>query len=494
MDRQDRPKGNPNPQKDQKARLQMLQCVSPWGSYPNYSDYETEDETFGFGSMSPPLVLYDSPPVGRTSILPIGHEITFGTLKYRSMQYKCSNSSSTFQSPPLSKGYDLGQITAVDDELLVTELDLEDFVLFLEFGCVTAAQIAHRHHDNLIFRNVQYLCARTRSAILKPCSTVLNINTKGILWAARDSIYAFMSLIDSWQIMRGYWDNRDGRDSDIIQKMLSQEFRTCYPEWEKLTKKMAGHLMNMFYNLEQGFNASSSRANLNKPSQVNLTNSSSEETVENELPFTRSSASSLTNSPKITLKGIIHLPVVSAFTCSSASTLTKSSKITPKGIIHLPVVSVKETANPANQTVPDSDAEENYNRKYLSGNNHFSEDLAISDPKRVYMKPGDFVPKKAKYITKYGAGYIVNYLVKRVMELVWGTEEEEDLYEITRKLFDEEYLNMDEVVRDLKNVTKMWDKRRRRKTGSFTQRLDFLLLRFFAYNFDVYRIEGSWVE
>ncbi|CAG9759587.1 unnamed protein product [Ceutorhynchus assimilis] len=526
MNRLNRPEGNPNPENFGFHTLpgagpRVGPSGEPSGNHPTYY----QDATFGFGPLFPPLMPQNSPSA---------------------VQYQCFNPSS-IQSPLPPEGYNLSQITQLDEELL----DSEDFLKFLDHGCVIAEQIAYRHRNRSFFRKLLTVCAKTRSTIRKPNKTIPNINSKGIPWATRDSIHAFMHLVDTWKLMRGYWDNREvfsGCHLGIIRTMLNPEFRSCYLQWEKLTKEMTGHLMNMFYNLDQNFNAPSSSTELyNTPSPaslVNLTSSSSEETVINQLPFTDSSISTQTNSPIIT----------------------------PRGIIHLPVASVKETGNPANQTVSDSDKKENCNRRYISGNNYFppgdynvpktgciaqriegvdtdenlrkaqdawanfqlelnlstttennlenilsdytdgknprvqqerkSLDLPVRDlhgrqssttllgvcnPRG--SRGGNPYELPGVGITETGLEYILKYLINRLM-LVVGRNETEDLYGIIRKLLNEEYSHVNEVVRDLKYLTKVWDKSAVPPNNwTFEQKLQSLLItHFFAYDFD--HIEG----
>lgn len=126
----------------------------------------------------------------------------------------------------------------------------ENFVKFLERSCLTAEQIAYRNRNRPCFRNIQNLCIRTRSEILKPCTTVSNIHSQGIPWATKDFIYAFVRLTNCWHILKGYWENRDGSSLGKIEKELTPEFRACYVRWEKETIELAAQLTRVFYNLD----------------------------------------------------------------------------------------------------------------------------------------------------------------------------------------------------------------------------------------------------
>lgn len=130
----------------------------------------------------------------------------------------------------------------------------ENFVKFLERSCLTAEQIAYRNRNRPCFRNIQNLCIRTRSEILKPSTTISNIHSQGIPWATKDFIYAFVRLTNCWHILKGYWENRDGNSLGKIEKELTPEFRECYLKWEKDTMQLSAHLTRVFYNLDTNLN------------------------------------------------------------------------------------------------------------------------------------------------------------------------------------------------------------------------------------------------
>ncbi|KAH1025623.1 uncharacterized protein LOC109544675 isoform X2 [Dendroctonus ponderosae] len=268
--------------------------------------------------------------------------------------------------PP--EGYDFGQITPPANELLSTAepTTQENFVKFLEKSCLTAEQIAYRNRNRPCFRNIQNLCIRTRSEILKPCTTISNIHSQGIPWATKDFIYAFVRLTNCWHILKGYWENRDGSSLGKIEKELTPEFRSCYVRWEKETMELAGQLTKIFYNLDTNLNTSSSGANVYSvnnliPSQINLVKSASE--------------------------GAMKKPTTSSDTATT-STVTNGSDSSRniRGILHLPINNsppMTETIDQANQT---------YSGDFCAKEEYDSEEERT---RRVYMKPGSYnVPKK----------------------------------------------------------------------------------------------------
>lgn len=154
-------------------------------------------------------------------------------------------------------------------ELLTDEP--EEFVKFLERSCLTAEQIAYRNRNRPCFRNIQNLCIRTRSEILKPSTTISNIHSQGIPWATKDFIYAFIRLTNCWHILKGYWEIRDGSSLGKIEKELTSDFRDCYLRWEKETMQLSAQLTRVFYNLDTNLNAATvDNGVISSPSQGGL--------------------------------------------------------------------------------------------------------------------------------------------------------------------------------------------------------------------------------
>lgn len=89
-------------------------------------------------------------------------------------------------------------------------ISTENFTKFLEQGCILAEKIAIRNQHRPCFKNIQNLCNRTRSEILKPSNTVSNIHSQGMPWATKDFIYAYVRLINCWHMLKGYLDSKDG--------------------------------------------------------------------------------------------------------------------------------------------------------------------------------------------------------------------------------------------------------------------------------------------
>lgn len=152
-------------------------------------------------------------------------------------------------------------------------MNTDGFIKFLERSCLTAEQIAYRNRNRPCFRNIQNLCIRTRSEILKPRTTISNIHSQGIPWATKDFIYAFVRLTNCWHILKGYWENREGSALGKIEKELTPGFKACYVRWEKETVELATELTRIFYNLDvnqstPGPNVNVHTANNLIPSQV----------------------------------------------------------------------------------------------------------------------------------------------------------------------------------------------------------------------------------
>ncbi|XP_044760437.1 uncharacterized protein LOC123317889 isoform X2 [Coccinella septempunctata] len=275
------------------------------------------------------------------------------------------------EKPSESSGFDYGHVSPPPNkDLLMGNVDdnmSDNFVKFLERSCITAEQIAHRNRNRPCFRNIQNLCVRTRSEILKPCTTVSNIHSQGIPWATKDFIYAFVRLTNCWHILRGYWENRDGPAIGKITRELTPEFRECYVRWEKETMELAAQLTKVFYNLDTNINSplhtgSIHSANNLVPPQINLMKNAE---------FTKTTCVETMTS-----------------TAAPAQTPIMSSKST-RGVLHLP--SPTETVDQGNQTCSgDFFSKSPENTECLVMDNEEEEDMS-----KVYMKPGSYsVPKR----------------------------------------------------------------------------------------------------
>ncbi|CAG9763187.1 unnamed protein product [Ceutorhynchus assimilis] len=609
MDQHNRSETNPNPQ-NVHLHMHHVHCNCPGAIYPTYYPAAT----VGFRAPLPPLVPYHAPPsVARPYVqhyqytqfnmspftFPIGSvtgsstcvqygtttssptDLVYGsatTVKEKREEGSGDTDRSTVTADPAPpEGYDAGQVTPLDKELLVAELNSEDFVKFLERRCVTAEQIAYRNRIRPCFRNIQNLCIRTRSEILKPGTTISNIHSQGVPWATKDFIYAFVRLINCWHIMRGYWENRDvfsGCGLGKIEKELSPEFRSCYLIWEKQTKEMASHLSNIFYNLDTNLNASSSGATVYNfiPSQVNLTKSSSEGTLTNHPPFADSSIP--TNSSKTTAKGVIQLPTPTETVDQANQTVsdydyfpddlalfnpnrvymkrgnynyprkgTKGTSTGPLGIefletaqnvqngkevwanIQLSDTKKKEAEKTDKELNLSSSAQINVHEWLINSNfgepkspntrqqeqkSYYTDSLFDSPPALDLdgprsgsvtllqrCKPTENGRKQRRGmgnsnpyelpgggITETGQ-YILECLIKSLKVHVLGVNLEGDLEKILIKIVNEEYVHINEVVRDLKYFTKMWDKVDWRNSGWYAQKVKLLLAEhFYGYDFD----------
>ncbi|KAL3274102.1 hypothetical protein HHI36_015518 [Cryptolaemus montrouzieri] len=298
-------------------------------------------------------------------------DILFGTARDRRERLEVQEEILEAEKPSESSGYDYGHVSPPPTKDLLTsnseENVSENFVKFLERSCITAEQIAHRNRNRPCFRNIQNLCVRTRSEILKPCTTVSNIHSQGIPWATKDFIYAFVRLTNCWHILRGYWENRDGPAIGKITKELTPEFRECYVRWEKETIDLAAQLTKVFYNLD---------TNINSPLHTGSVHAAN-----NLIP----PQVSLIKNPEFSKTTLVETITT---TVTPIQTSTIPSKNT-RGLLHLP--SPTETVDQANQTCAgDFFIKSPENTDCVILDNEEEEEVT-----KVYMKPGSYnVPKR----------------------------------------------------------------------------------------------------
>ncbi|CAH1953758.1 unnamed protein product [Acanthoscelides obtectus] len=320
----------------------------------------------GYRSPVPPLVTYQAPPVPRSYLqhyqytqfnMGSGGQYSVPITHHVAPPASAMYSPASAQTGLCVSGYDYTQVTPPASELLLGDnsesATPENFVKFLEKSCLTAEQIAYRNRNRPCFRNIQNLCIRTRSEILKPCTTISNIHSQGIPWATKDFIYAFVRLTNCWHILKGYWENRDGSSLGKIEKELTPEFRACYVRWEKETIELAGQLTRVFYNLDT--NLVSPHSNSVKTSPPDLGTTKKCQTSEDNSISSSTLTNLSLNNPAKNVRGIIHLP---------------------------PTPVVTETVDQANQT---------YSADFFKDEAGYDSE----EERRVYMKPGSYnVPKK----------------------------------------------------------------------------------------------------
>ncbi|XP_056640890.1 uncharacterized protein LOC130447873 [Diorhabda sublineata] len=347
--------------------------------------YPTYYPAVGYRTTVPSLLTYTSPPVPRPYLqhyqytqynmgnqfsVPMSHvnnntpiygstsltttDVVFGGVA-KEKREKAGSQEENSDVERMNETIDYGQITPPVNELLLTDNSEatvpDNFVKFLERSCLTAEQIAYRNRNRPCFRNIQNLCIRTRSEILKPCTTISNIHSQGIPWATKDFIYAFVRLTNCWHILKGYWENRDGASLGKIEKELTPEFRACYVRWERETMELASQLTRVFYNLDN---------NLVPPQVNNIIKTSTPENSEKKSSTGQNvSTSTLTN-----------------------ISINNSRSTNVRGLIRLPTNQTTETVDQANQT---------YSGDFCT----MKEGFDSEEERRVYMKPGSYnVPKR----------------------------------------------------------------------------------------------------
>lgn len=195
----------------------------------------------------------------------------------------------------------VGLPTSSMETILPPSADTTDaFIKFLEDSCLRAEHIAYRNRNRPCFRNIQNLCMRTRSEIVKPCTTISNIHSQGIPWATKDFIYAFIRLVNCWHILKGYLEK--GGSLGKIEKELSSDFKACYYRWEKDSIELAGELRKIFCNLDANISNTSYH---NQKSNGNEMETETVNNQTNDVPVHKTGKKS-TNSSDTTNDGDSH--------------------------------------------------------------------------------------------------------------------------------------------------------------------------------------------
>ncbi|KAF5296448.1 hypothetical protein FQR65_LT01435 [Abscondita terminalis] len=262
--------------------------------------------------------------------------------------------------PPLNEAggaiMSIGHLQGLFKNLTATQvasLTTENYIKYLENGCFIGETIAKKNEQRPCFKNIQNLCNRTRTEVMKPNITVSNIHSQGVPWATKDFIFAFVRAINCWCILRGYLGSKDG-NLGKIEREISNEFRECYVNWEKCTKQLTHHLIHTFHNLDEA----NSSSNYLGPSTSIVRSKYSPPTVEQQRkppaePQTLSEIKNKEAAPNKKIPGILHIP-------STSST------------------EIGEVCNPTSESPEVSPRDEDSDNE-----------------RRIYMKPGSYnVPTK----------------------------------------------------------------------------------------------------
>lgn len=201
----------------------------------------------------PSVNLFPNPHLGGPNVAP-GADAVFGPPPRDRRSVEGGDNEKTCNSN--EAGDFVGMPAGMETIIPPSSADTTDaFIKFLEDSCLRAEHIAYRNRNRPCFRNIQNLCMRTRSEIVKPCTTISNIHSQGIPWATKDFIYAFIRLVNCWHILKGYLEK--GGSLGKIEKELSSDFKACYYRWEKDSIELAGELRKIFCNLDANISNSS---------------------------------------------------------------------------------------------------------------------------------------------------------------------------------------------------------------------------------------------
>nr|XP_022901318.1 uncharacterized protein LOC111414257 [Onthophagus taurus] len=127
----------------------------------------------------------------------------------------------------------------------LADISPDEFLKLLEYGCRVAEEIARKNRMRPCFKNIQSLCANTRCDILLPNNNISNIHTQGLSWITKDFIYAFIRLINTWNLLRQYVGFRPGSLGNV-ERALGCGFSRCFQQWEGSSRDLTYFLMRMF--------------------------------------------------------------------------------------------------------------------------------------------------------------------------------------------------------------------------------------------------------
>lgn len=249
--------------------------------------------------QQPPVNLFPNPHMGPT--VPPGGEAVFGPPP------RDRRSVEDEKTAPANECGDFVGLPTNIETILPPSADTTDaFIKFLEDSCLRAEHIAYRNRNRPCFRNIQNLCMRTRSEIVKPCTTISNIHSQGIPWATKDFIYAFIRLVNCWHILKGYLEK--GGSLGKIEKELSSDFKACYYRWEKDSIELAAELRKIFCNLDANISQSSYHTQKSNSSEIETETTTNNNNGNNPTsePQPNKSARKSTNSSDTTNDGDSH--------------------------------------------------------------------------------------------------------------------------------------------------------------------------------------------
>ncbi|XP_063699985.1 protein mitoshell [Culicoides brevitarsis] len=151
-----------------------------------------------------------------------------------------NNSNPHFYPPPAQvPNYDVSNLKDQLHELTRIALN----------GCDVGETIALSHQKRPCFKKIDSLCARLKQDLLRPDNVIANINSQGVAWAVKDFIFVFTRIINAWIIIKDYANNQ----SEGLQKVrsaYSPNFCASFEKWQDSTIDFIDQLIKSFAGLD----------------------------------------------------------------------------------------------------------------------------------------------------------------------------------------------------------------------------------------------------
>lgn len=136
-------------------------------------------------------------------------------------------------------------------------------------GCSAAETIANNNKQRPLFKNIQFIVAKTRQNVQKPDASVANLHSQGVPWVIRNLIFSFIRILDGWKGVKELLIEKHESFERIENCYYSSNIRQCFVEWQIHTKNMLSHIFDTFENLNSGMQDEMKKYKQYRPDFVN---------------------------------------------------------------------------------------------------------------------------------------------------------------------------------------------------------------------------------
>lgn len=167
-----------------------------------------------------------------------------------------------------------------------SEIKYEELIYLAVNGSSIASQLAITHRSKPCFYQIENVCKRLMTDILRPISP--QVEHQGSVWAVKDFIFVFTRIMNAWMIIKGYINNNHSGLHNIKAE-FSPELAASFTAWENSSLVFCSNVIKTFINLNNLVQKEENLPNTNGNNNENL------ESSQDPIPKTKIDCSSPTD-------------------------------------------------------------------------------------------------------------------------------------------------------------------------------------------------------